>query len=286
MISRRAQCPLRRFAPLSVRGAALVALIPVALAASVPALSACGAPDGGARIAEVDDRLDLVLADGRTVRLVGVAPPDPARSPALADEARRFLAARFVGQEAELDRLADGPDRWGRVLGDMTVSGPALSGGSAASALLAAGYARVAPAFEARGCVADRLRVEDEARRAGLGVWTDPGYAVVAAADAEALRRSDGRLVVIEGRVRRVGFGRSRLYLDLVPKGGPTIVVPRKLEPAFARSGLSVEAAEGRMIRVRGALDNRLGPRLEVSEPAMIEFLGRSGLPGAVKPRP
>ncbi len=101
------------------------------------------------------------------------------------------------------------------------------------------------PAFEARGCAAERLRIEDEARSQGLGLWADPRYAVVDAADAEALRRNGGRLVVIEGRVRRVGFGRSRLYLDMVPKGGPTIVVPRKLEPAFAGAGHSLDAAAG-----------------------------------------
>jgi hypothetical protein len=95
-----------------------------------------------------------------------------------------------------------------------------------------------------------------------------------------------GRLVVIEGSIRRVGFGRSRLYLDLVPKGGPTIVVPRRLEPAFARAGRAIEAAAGETIRVRGALDTRLGPRLEVSDPAMIEFLGRPEAPRADKPRP
>ena len=86
--------------------------------------------------------------------------------------------------------------------------------------------------------------------------------------------------------MRRVGAGRSRLYLDLVPKGGPTIVVPRKLEQAFANAGHPVDAAAGQTIRVRGALDNRLGPRLEVSEPAMIEFLGRGDAPGVVRPRP
>ncbi|RBP04151.1 endonuclease YncB(thermonuclease family) [Roseiarcus fermentans] len=277
----RAHRLARRFAPLG-RAAFLLA---VSVAAG-RAGAACGAPDGGVRVAGVDDRLDLVLADGRTVRLAGVALPDYARSPDLAEEARRFLADRFVDRDAELERLAGGTDRWGRVLADLAISGPPGAGGSAAAAVLAAGFGRVAPAFEARACAAERLRAEGEARGAGLGVWSDPGSAVIAAADVDALRRSGSRLVVIEGTVRRVGFGRSRLYLDLAPKGGPTIVVPRKLEGAFARAGVSVEAAAGRTIRVRGALDNRLGPRLEVSEPAMIEFLGGSGAPGAIKPRP
>ena len=230
---------------------------------------------------DVDDRLDLVLADGRTARLGGVVLPDPARAPDLADAARDFLVARIVGQDGELERLATGTDRWGRVIADIRFLGLGPDGRqtTAATTLLAAGYALVSPAFEARGCVAERLRIEGEARSGGLGLWAIPSATVIDAADAGSLRRNEGRFVVIEGRVRRVGFGRSRLYLDLLPRGGPTIVVPRKLEADFARAGHSVDAVAGQTVRVRGALDNRLGPRLEVSEPAMIEFLGRSDAP-------
>ncbi len=263
-------------------------LVAAALAAALPARATCGTPDGTVRIVGVDERLDFVLSDGRTVRLGGVELPDRDRAPNLAGAARNFLKSRFVGRDGELERLASETDRWGRVVADLTFSDPVDQDRrmSAASALLAAGYARVAPAVEARGCVPARLVIEDEARRAGLGVWVDPRYAVIPATDVEALRASDGRLVVIEGAVRRVGIGRSRLYFDLVPRGGPTVVVSRRLEPAFARAGHPVDAASGETIRARGALDNRLGPRLEVSEPAMIEFLGRSNAPGVSTPRP
>jgi len=266
------------------RRVALVTLIAASLAA-VSAARACGDPDGAVRVAAVDDRLDLVLADGRTVRLAGVAFPQPGASPDVVGEARDLLASRFVGREATLLRLARGTDRWGQILGDVAIEPPAGEPGTAASTALAMGYARVAPSFEARACAPERLRVEEEARQAGLGLWAGP-HAVILATDAEAIRRSDGHFVVIEGTVRRVGIGRTRLYLDLVPKGGPTIVVPRKLETAFARAGHPVDAAAGQTIRVRGALDARLGPRLEVSEPAMIEFLGRPDAPGGDRPHP
>jgi endonuclease YncB( thermonuclease family) len=264
------------------------ALVAAALAAALPARAACGTPDGTVRIAGVDERLDVILSDGRTVRLGGVASADPDRAPNLAAAARDFLNSRFVGRDGELERLASGTDRWGRVVADIAVSDPGDQDRkmSAASALLAAGFARVSPVIEARGCVTARLSIEDEARRGGLGLWADPRYAVIPAMDVEALRASGGRLVVIEGAVRRVGIGRSRLYFDLVPRGGPTVVVPRKLEPAFARAGHPVDAVVGETIRVRGALDNRLSPRLEVSEPEMIEFLGRSNAPGVSTPRP
>ena len=95
-------------------------------------------------------------------------------------------------------------------------------------ALLRAGYARVKPEFETRSCAgAVRLAVEARARGAGLGMWRDPEYAVIPSFDTAALRRRDGHFVVIKEQGGWRGFGRSRLYLDLAPRDGPTIVVTR-----------------------------------------------------------
>ena len=91
---------------------------------------------------------------------------------------------------------------------------------------------------------------------------------------------------MIEGRVRRVGFGRSYIYLDLVPFGGPTIVIARKLEKVFAGAGRPFEAFTGRIFRARGVLDDRFGPGIEIDEPAMIEILRPSDAQGAHKLRP
>ena len=266
-------------------------LIGAALGLASPAFADCGSPAGAVEVVAVDERLDIALADGRLVRLGGLDTPEPERGdPETARAARDFLAGRLVGREVELDLLANGPDRWERTLADL--SAPQASGDSAASvepialALLRAGYARVKPEFETRSCAAVRLAVEDRARRAGLGIWRDPEYAVIPSFDTAALRRRDGQFVVIEGRVRRVGFGRSRLYLDLAPRDGPTIVVARKLEAPFAKAGRPIDALAGQTIRARGVLDDRFGPRLEVSEPAMIEVLRRSDAQGVDKPRP
>jgi endonuclease YncB( thermonuclease family) len=232
-------------------------------------------PSGTVRVVDVDERLGIALEDGRIVRLVGLDTPVPSRgSPETATAARRFLIGRLLGREVELDLMAGGMDRWGRVLADVAI--PETSAGTAGStaiALLAAGHARVRPEFEARACAPPRLAAEDAARRARLGLWRDPAYAIVQASDAAALKARDGQFVVIEGRVRRVGFARSRLYLDLVPHDGPTVVIARKLAPALAEGGRSVEGLAGEVIRVRGALDDRPRPRIEVSEPAMIEVV-------------
>jgi endonuclease YncB( thermonuclease family) len=265
---------------------ACAALLAIGLAC--PSLAACGRPAGRVQAVSVDERLDIELSDGRIVRLGGLDAPNAERgAPEIAKVAREFLSQRLLGQDADLILLAGGTDRWGRTVADLVVADPRDgSAGSTAAALLTAGYARVRPEFETRGCAAERLAIEAEARQGGLGIWRDPEFVVIQSSNSAELRRRDGRFVVVEGAVRRLGFGRSRLYLELVPRDGPTIVVARKLETALAREGRPVGGLVGQTIRARGALDDRFGPRIEVADPAMIEIARHADAPGEAKPDP
>ena len=256
-----------------------------AIVLSPASLAACGRPAGRVQAVSVDERLDIELNDGRTVRLGGLDAPNADRgAPEIARAARDFLSERLLGQDADLILLAGGTDRWGRTIADLSV--PDLQPQSTAAALLAAGYARVRPEFETRGCAAERLTIEDGARQGGLGIWRDPEFTVIQSSNSAELRRRSGRFVVIEGMVRRVGFARSRLYLELVPRDGPTIVVARKLETTLARAGRPVGGLVGQTIRARGALDDRFGPRIEVGDPAMIEIARGVDAPGEARPHP
>ena len=204
-------------------------------------------PSGTGQVVAVDERLDIALQDGRLVRLAGLEAFDPMRVSSETAGGREALSTELswvAKWNSNCWRV--GTDRWGRALADLLFPEPmGGAGSSVAMALLSAGYARVRPEFEARDCAAARLAVEDGARRAGLGLWSEPAYAVIQSSDAAALRSRDGQFVVIEGRVRRVGFGRSRLYLDLVPRDGPTIVVARKLESDPRQGGPSGRGARG-----------------------------------------
>ncbi len=268
-----------KFAPTHLpgqRAAALTLALGLA-AAPAAAAAACGAAAGTVQAAAIDERGEIALADGRTLRLAGLDLPLPSRGdPALAAAARALLARLFVGREAALTLVSAAPDRWDRTLGDLT---PAVSGGAAASAaeaLVAAGLARVRPEFETRGCEAGRLALESAARAKGLGVWRDPDYVVLAADDLAALARRDGRFVIVEGVVRRIGLGRARLYLDLGGRGALSVVASRKTQAAFQAAGAPLTALAGEKIRVRGALDGRFGPQLEIVDPLMLERLERA----------
>jgi len=279
-LAHRREASIRRALRLSGACTALAAVV-----LAFPSLAACGRPAGRVQAIGVDERLDIELADGRTVRLGGLDAPSPDRgAPEIAKAARDYLSERLLGREAELIVLAGGTDRWGRTVADLSL--PDSEPQSTAEALLGAGYARVRPEFETRGCATERLAIEDGAREEDLGIWRDPDFAVIQSSNSAGLSRRSGRFVVIEGMVRRVGFARSRLYLELVPRDGPTIVVARRLETALAREGRPVGKLVGQTIRVRGALDDRFGPRIEVADPAMIEIARSVDAPGEAKPHP
>ena len=99
---------------------------------------------------------------------------------------------------------------------------------------------------------------------------------MLAADDLASLARRDGRFVIVEGVVRRIGLGRARLYLDLGGRGALSVVASRKTQAAFQAAGAPLTALAGEKIRVRGALDSRFGPQLEIVDPLMLERLGRA----------
>lgn len=264
----------------------LVALFAALLSLAIPARAACPT-DGEQRalVSAVSERGEILLADGRQARLAGLDIPDPGRGdPENAAQARNWLSSRLLGREVGLRVLAARRDRWGRVLADIFAGDPGAPSASIALGLLSAGLARVRPEVEARDCMAGRLAAEDAARENGLGLWTDPYYGVVDATDLDDLRQRDGQFAIVEGAVRRVGQGRSRIYLDFGLRGGFTAVAAARQAQAFERAGVALAALAGARLRVRGAIDNRFGLRMAIAGPEQIERLAAGVGNSEVKP--
>jgi micrococcal nuclease len=237
-------------------------------------------PQVSATIVSVNDRLEFTLADARKVRLVGLDPAHPDQGdPQMAAAARDFASAWLSGREVGLRLLAAKPDRWGRMPVDLFSPAPGAGAGAApvsvALFLLGAGYARVWPEPEAHDCLAERLRAEGEARDKRLGLWRDPYYGVVEAADLDNLQKRDGQFTIVEGTPSRIGEGRSRYYVDFGPRRGFTIVISKRRAKVFERAGVTIQALADANIRARGALDNRFGLRMEIFEPDDIEAVGK-----------
>lgn len=233
---------------------------------------------GGAQSVQavsVNARLEVMLADGRLVRLAGLEATYPADAdPARLEAARADLSDGTLGAPLELIGLRAGTDRWGRSGGRLFLAG-AEGLPSLAQALVEAGHSRVDPAGEARPCIAALYGAEARARAAGRGIWADPAFAVLEASAPETFGARVGEIVLMQGIVASVGASRGRTYLNLGAggRGAPSVSLSRTQLQAFKRAGQSPAALVGRTIRVRGLLDMRPGPRIQIAGPKSVEVV-------------
>ena len=238
---------------------------------------ACGACSSAgtesAKVAKIDEGLDITLQDGRSLHLAGLDPPLPTHDhPDLASKAQNALAQHLGAGISFVPSPA--PDRWGRLPAFVFIQDqPGEAPQSLAKALLAQGFARFMPTLEARPCRAEFLAAEEVAREAHLGLWRDPSYAVLEATDRAAFDDKGATNVIVEGRLLSVTSNtfRTTLAFSPRPERGFAVTVLQRNLAIFERSGLSFRALIGQRLRIRGLLDLRFGPQIEISSPDDIE---------------
>ncbi|MDX2306901.1 MAG: thermonuclease family protein [Hyphomicrobium sp.] len=192
------------------------------------------------------------------------------------DEARAMVARLLATGRATISNEKIAKDRYGRRVGSVIIvrtdGAPPLW---VEKAMIEAGAARVAPRPGERACYALLLEAERVARQLGIGLWANPAYAVRDAGETRALFARSGRLQLIEGVVRRVTRRRTHVFIDFGGdwKRDTTSVIARKL----LKDGSGVERdlgpLEGRRIRVRGWVERRYGPSVDLAAYEAIEIL-------------
>jgi endonuclease YncB( thermonuclease family) len=260
--------------PFFVYGCCLLLVSSAAVAAgpSRRAKPACGTQTGTDVLRGVTPVGDLELGSGRLARLAGIRLPDegPLRGQALAwlrGQAGRSYAVVLDGA---------GPDRWGRIpvrLAPEQAPTNGLVPVDLAQALVGRGLALVDPSGGAPFCRPDLFVVEATARREGLGLWADDGYKAISAAKTDRLRSRVGHFVLVEGRIRSVGERRQRTYLNFGWNWSSdfTVVIPKRIWSALQSRGLTGPGLTGRMVRVRGIVEDWQGPAMTVTLPEMLE---------------
>jgi hypothetical protein len=268
---------------------AVISAFAASPALSQKSASACGS--GTARlatIADIDERLELTLDSGIKVRLAGVLPAGPtAANPRLALDARDLMKAWLVGREVTMAPLAAAPDRWGRIDADVFARvDDASDPMSVAEAVVDAGLGRAYPDKSTRGCMKLLLSREHQARLSNIGMWADPAFAVLRAADRASFTGKDGDFVVVEGPVTGTGQTAARTYVNFGPIRTVdfSVTVRRQSLKALEDAGLHPLTWENQIIRVRGQLDTRFGPQIEINEPSAIEIIDAAGAPPQSRP--
>ncbi len=264
--------PVSRTAPR--RGGWVALALPCSLmlvAATAPAMAAgCSFElQGEGRVAAVIDARSLRLQDGREVRLAGI---EPAVAEGEQADHAAALAAIVADREVTLRGEDDAPDRYGRQPAFVFLDG---SETPVQSVLLAQGEALVSATVADKDCASVLMAAEAAARDAKRGVWADPAAIKNAESPGDILT-GIGRLTVVEGKVLSVRQAGATTYLNFGRNWtrGFAVTISRRMTAALEAAGIIVKSLENRRIRVRGWVEARGGPRIEVLRVGQIELLG------------
>ncbi|UYO01408.1 MAG: thermonuclease family protein [Devosia sp.] len=236
----------------------------------------------GGVVVSVTDGDTVVLDSDLVVRLIGTQAPklplgrDDFPTWPLAPEAKAALESLLLGQTVRLGYGGEEMDRYGRALAHVFVEMP--QGDIWAQLhMVGSGLARVYSFPDNRKCLDALMAAEAQARAERLGIWADPYYSVRAADDLTTLADRAGQYELVEGRVLLSEKSGSRVYLNFGRywKEDFTGVIEAPALRLFATAGLNPEDLAGALVRIRGWVDERDGPRIEITHPEQIEVLAR-----------
>lgn len=243
--------------------------------------STCGLEAGPIRTAvRVTDGETFVLDDGAEVRLVGAMSPRASDAAAehaswpLEDQSRRELEAMILGKPAALAFAGRRSDRYGRLLAQVFVAGegnPRWVQGH----MLSHGMARAYSMPESTACMDELLSQERIAREARIGLWSEAVYQIRSGERVKELLRLRSTYQIVEGRVGSTSERRGRIFVNFGQDWRQDFTASLNAAAAklSATSGLKAQELVGRRVRIRGWIERRGGPYVEVHDPHQIELL-------------
>jgi endonuclease YncB( thermonuclease family) len=244
------------------------------------AASICGGGGiGPAEVARVVDGRSFVLADGRDVRLAGIetllpvaGDEDEARAEA-ALAVKTALETLVLRREVEL-HATEGADRYGRVIAYASIQSASGDAVLVQRELVASGHALVSPAA-APDCRAVLRDAEQAARTRKLGLWGEPYAVLKDASDPADILADQGRFAVVRGRVASVRESTGIVYINFGQRWSDqfTATLLKRNEGSFAGAGVTPKSLTGRTIEVRGWIEERGGPAVEVTQPGQIDII-------------
>jgi hypothetical protein len=224
-------------------------------------------PQGEGRVAAIVDAVGFRLEDGREIKLAGLARLDAGRG-----QATSALAGLAQGREVTLHGDGDTPDRHGRQGALVYRSGDEVS---LQALLLADGLAIASGDLPDRDCRAELTESESRARLARRGLWADPA-AIKNPENPGDIVSGIGRFTLVEGRVVSVREAGAMLYLNFGRRFTRdfAVTISRRDAAAFEAAGLPLKSLEKRRILVRGVVEKRRGPQIEIRQMGQIALVG------------
>ncbi len=232
-----------------------------------PALAACDfALQGDGRVSRVLDAKTFRLEDGREVRLAGIELAD------IADRGRAMLASLIESRDVSLHNTDDAPDRYGRQPAFVALTG---SGTPIQFAMLTGGEVLASPTVSDQACSRALLAAEAGARAARRGIWTGSAALKNAESTDDILARL-GRFTVVEGTVSSARLAGATFYVNFGRRWTRdfAVTISRRMMASVEAAGIDLKSLKGKRVRVRGWIEKRGGPRIEVTHAGQIELIG------------
>jgi len=246
-----------------IAGAALV------VSAGTASAAPCAfGTQGEGRVTSVIDARSFRLEDGREVRLAGIELASSGRPGA---ERVRALATLLAGRDVRLAGADDAPDRYGREVAYVWLLPEETL---VQRELLAQGEAIVSADVSNKDCATSMLAAEGTAREAKRGIWADPS-AIKNTESPGGILAGIGRFMLVEGKVLSVRQAGATTYLNFGRNWTQdfAVTIPRQALSHLAAAGLVPKSLENKRIRVRGFVEARTGPRIEVLRAGQIELI-------------
>jgi endonuclease YncB( thermonuclease family) len=257
----------------------LLSAHPVPSSAQIEHVQRCTLQAGPTRaVVRVIDAETVLLDDNEEVRLIGaLAPRSPDLSPGAEawppeEQAAAALRDLVLGRSVELAYSGRRFDRYGRRLAHLFLDRDGehiwVQG-----RLLSSGHARAYGLPGSFACMRELKAHERVAREAKAGLWSNAAYAVRPALRATQLMRRRNTYEIVAGRVVRVVSTKSRTYLNFGSdwRRDFTAGIGARLVRANPEWGRKLAALEGRRVEVRGWIEYRNGPYIDIEDPSQID---------------
>ena len=236
------------------------------------------------------DAETVLLDDQQEVRLIGaLAPRSPDLSPSAQpwrpeEAATAALRALVLGRSVSLATSGRLTDRYGRRLAHLFVE----QGGERVwvqGELLVAGHARAYGLPGSYACMPEMLAHERVARQAGSALWGNAAYAVRPARRTRELMRRRNSYEIVVGTIAKVAATKARTYINFGAdwRGDFTAGIEGRVLRANPEWAKTLASLEGRRVEVRGWIQYRNGPYIDIEDPSQIAPVDET-LPGLSPP--
>lgn len=241
-------------------------------------------------VVRVLDAETVLLDDHQEVRLIGaLAPRSPDLSPGAQpwrpeEGATAALRALVLGRSVSLATSGRLTDRYGRRLAHLFIE----QGSERVwvqGEMLATGHARAYGLPGSYACMPEMLAHERVARQAGSALWGNAAYTVRSARRTRELMRRRNSYEIVVGKIAKVAVTKARTYINFGAdwRQDFTAGIEGRVLRANPEWANTLASLEGRRVEVRGWIQYRNGPYIDIEDPSQIAPVDEA-LPGRSPP--